>query len=296
MDLYTTAKLLQLPEPTWLIERLYPTGSLVVLYGPSGHYKSFLALDWSLHIATGQSWQGLQVQQGPVIYIAAEGRGGLAQRVDAWLSHYHVVNPPIFFGLEPVDMLDDGPEELIDACREVVYDPEEEPSDLYPALIVIDTLARCFGGDENETADMARFVAGIDLLRQELHATVLVVHHVGKDWGRGERGSSVLRGAADTMIRASKQGSSEEQKTILMKCSKQKDAVEFEDIELRLTSNGDKCIITPGWSIEAAIRSVQKDQTLTSIRAQARAMADLTGLPIETCRNRLRTLARPLHS
>jgi hypothetical protein len=135
---------------------------------------------------------------------------------------------------------------------------------------------------------MVRFVAGVDTLRQELQATILVVHHVGKDWGRGERGSSVLRGAADTMIRASKKRQEGDKEGILLKCSKQKDAVEFEEIELQLLPIEESCIIAPRWSAERALITVLADQTLQSDRQRARAMADLTGLPVETCRNRLR--------
>lgn len=288
MNLYTTSALLRLPDPTWLIERLYPTGAFVVLYGPPGHGKSFVALDWSLHIATGQLWQGLPARQGPVIYIAAEGRGGLALRVDAWLTHHRIQDdPPILFSLQPLDLSDTGADELITACQAIILNGEG-PHELFPALIVVDTLARCFGGDENETADMARFVANIDTLRQELHATVLIVHHVGKDRDRGERGSSVLRGAADTMIRSSKLGK-ELKDGLRLKCSKQKEAPEFEDIELQVTSVKDSYVITPGLvTAEQALQHVQADPSFTSDRQRALKLASLTGLAFERCRHRLR--------
>ena len=287
MELFTDTQVTQMPDPEWLIEKLFPTGSFVVLYGPSEHGKSFVALDWAFHIATGKPWQGLPVKQGPVVYIAAEGRGGLGQRITAWKATYQPASTPVYFSLQPLDILEDGPDELIGACALFAPYADEPETDLCPSLVIVDTLARCMTGDENETKDMSQFVRGIDTLRQDLGATVLMVHHTGKDLEREERGSSVLRGAADTMIRVKR---SKQDDSILLKCSKQKDAARFEDITLRLRSVGDSCIIAPGYTMEQALKTVEGDDHL-SLRGKARRIAELTGLPVENCRNWLRGLA-----
>ena len=91
-----------------------------------------------------------------------------------------------------------------------------------PALVVIDTLARCFDGDENLQEDMGRFIGGIDRLRREFDTTVIVVHHTRLDADR-ERGSTAFRGAADTMVYCRKSRDGELELT----CNKQKDAEEF---------------------------------------------------------------------
>lgn len=290
MELLTSDQVTQLPAPEWLIKGLFPTGGFVVLYGPSGHGKSFVALDWAYHIATDRNWQGLSVNTGPVIYVAAEGRGGLSQRIEAWQNKYRTLGAPVYFSLEPLDILGNGPEELLSVCSPFAFDPDEPPDELFPRLIVIDTLARCFLGDENEAEAMARFVSGIDDLRLGLGATVLIIHHEGKDRGRGERGSSALRGAADTMIRMVKK----QDETMLLTCTKQKDAIEFDEITLRLESVGsvdkNSCIIAPGCTVDQALTLVLADTALGSTLARARQMANLTGLSVETCRNRLRGL------
>ena len=49
-------------------------------------------------------------------------------------------------------------------------------------LIVLDTLARGFGGsDENAAHDMGAFIQGCDILKVKTDATILLVHHSGKD-------------------------------------------------------------------------------------------------------------------
>jgi hypothetical protein len=103
-----------------------------------------------------------------------------------------------------------------------------------PRLIVIDTLARCFlGGDENSSKEMGQFIAACSEVQQRTRATVLAVHHTGKQRGRKpstERGSNALRGAADVMIRVRKTDDG----IIHVDVDKQKDDEAVKDIRLRL--------------------------------------------------------------
>jgi hypothetical protein len=50
---------------------------------------------------------------------------------------------------------------------------------------------------------MGQFISNIDMIRERTAATVLVVHHFGKDESRGMRGHNSLRAAADTVIEVS---------------------------------------------------------------------------------------------
>jgi len=70
-------------------------------------------------------------------------------------------------------------------------------------------------------------------LREEFGAAVLIVHHTGWDGAR-ERGHSAQRGAADTVMlleRAHKDDSLTRD-PVRLRCLKQKDAAEFEDIDV----------------------------------------------------------------
>lgn len=106
--LYSIPELRDLQEPGWLIEKLFPEGALVGLYGPSGEGKTFLALDWALSIAQGGKWLGWSVQQGPVVYVAAEGGRSIRKRVAAWMHDRECPSQPsAFFILEGVQIRDD---------------------------------------------------------------------------------------------------------------------------------------------------------------------------------------------
>lgn len=193
------ADLDEMPEPAWQIDGHFRRGSLVVLYGPAGSYKSFLALAWAGGIAAGLPWLGTNaVEKGPTLTIASEGRGGLRRRRDAWMAHHGITACPHDFGVlaHSYDFVGTDDAERIADGVEGDFGP--------PTLVVVDTLSRNFVGDENMQRDMAGFVRGVDHFRDRWGCTVVVVHHTGKSGGGGdrpsERGSSVLRGAADVMF------------------------------------------------------------------------------------------------
>jgi hypothetical protein len=229
-------ELAALPPPTWLIDGMVPRGGFAVLYGPSGAGKSFLALDWALSVAYGQAWQDRPTQAGAVVYIAGEGVGGLAQRVAAWRQyHDRASRAPFYIIRDTVNLLESTTPGAVLAALAL-------RDDQAPALVIIDTLARTMvGGDENGTRDMGAFIANADQIRRATGATVLIVHHTGKDTSRGERGSSALRAAADTMIALDAEGT-----LISVTCDKQKDAPPFAQIGLERVKVGASCVLTAG--------------------------------------------------
>ena len=224
--LLTVSDLESLEPLDWMVEGALPTGGFLGLYGPSGGLKSFVALDISLHVATGRDWHGRAVKRGPVVYVAGEGRRGLAKRVLGWRARYEV-NPDDFrLVAYPVAVTT---EEINDLILSIGDMPEK------PRLIVLDTLARTFGaGDENSQQDMSAYVRACDRLAEVTGAAVMVVHHTGKDENRGLRGSNALLGALDTNIFVKRSG----RKVELINEAphgKQKDADEFETVHLVAT-------------------------------------------------------------
>jgi hypothetical protein len=93
---------------------------------------------------------------------------------------------------------------------------------------------------------MNKFVNGCYELRDEFPgATVLVVHHPGKDPSRGARGSLALKGAADTEFALTRSGD-----TRKLTNEKQKDAEEAQPITLELTR-----VILPNGKTSCVIQS-----------------------------------------
>jgi len=106
--------LLNQPPPAWLIKGFLPADGLVLLAGPPGAGKSFIVVDAMLCVSHGLPWCGMKVRPGPVIYICAEGGGGVPQRLRAWYQFHgrpitsgrvHVINRPLQLGSEDADDL-----------------------------------------------------------------------------------------------------------------------------------------------------------------------------------------------
>ena len=72
----------------WLVDGLLTAHGFAVLYGAPGIGKSFMSIDIALSVAYGTTWHDKVTKQGAVLYIAAEGVGGLGKRVKAWQAHY----------------------------------------------------------------------------------------------------------------------------------------------------------------------------------------------------------------
>jgi AAA domain len=130
------------------------------------------------------------VRKGRVLYIATEGRTGIANRVSA------LKDPEFFVMTAPLVLTgkDSQGRFLVEAMKSI---DSGDPSD----LIAIDTMARVMGAaDENAAPDIADFLRNVGAIQRAIGAHVMIVHHSGKDVERGARGHSALRAAVDTEI------------------------------------------------------------------------------------------------
>jgi hypothetical protein len=206
---------------SWLLEDYLETDALVVFFGLPSAGKSFIALDIACCVATGTSFHGHAVQHGAVFIIAGEGHNGLARRSRAWSQHngVSIEDADLYFSRGPTDLRDmKNAAWVADAVQRLADETGKTPT-----LIVIDTLARNFGGDENSAAEIGQFVRSVDsLLRRKWNATVIIVHHSGKNAERGARGSSALKCAVDAEYEVKR----EEGKVIHLIPRKMKDAEE----------------------------------------------------------------------
>jgi RecA-family ATPase len=220
----------KIPEPRPLIGGILFRDTLVWLQGKSGDGKSFVALDMAGCIGTGTDWQGYPVTQGKVLYVVAEGVSGTRWRVRAWEEAYGEDMGNVQWLPQPVQAgIPQDWDALVDLVREID-----------PILVIIDTQARVtVGMDENGAKDMGLFVEAADQIRQASSATVLVVHHEGRN-GEHLRGSTALIGAASTVIRVVK-----DDDDLSVTCEKQKDAEPFPEIKLRMQATGDSVVLVP---------------------------------------------------
>lgn len=212
----------------WLIKGWVPANSFGMVYGPSGSYKSFCMIDWAASIATGMSWNDAKVDKGAVLYIAAEGQAGIAGRVKAWEIISDTKTPNLKRYNRGCDVTcGTSRRTILGACDQV-----KKLTGLPVKAIIIDTVNRCFGeGDENSTKDMTAFVQGCDRLKEKTGATIICVHHTGKDADKGARGSSVLKAACDFEHLVIKNPAI---RGYVIRCTKAKEFEEPEPLQVKL--------------------------------------------------------------
>lgn len=163
------------PATKWLIQDVIEDGVIAEIWGESGTLKTFIALDMAVSVASGMSYHGEEVRRaGPVLIIPGEGRQGLKKRV-------RVLCQKRGLGRDIKLRIANRPVMLVKDDQAVWLLKEIGDFDTPPALIVVDTLARNFGGNENSTEDMNAFLDSVVMISREFGATILIIHHCGHD-------------------------------------------------------------------------------------------------------------------
>ena len=161
-----------------------------LVYGPSGHGKTFFTIDLACHIAAGMQWRGRRVKQAPVVYIAAEAGESIQNRLMAWRDHVGTGEKiPLMIWPKASNLMDS-------AFREQMKDKLSAVKAMYGdlGLVIIDTFSRAMpGADENSAKDVTQAIRFADELRDEFGVAALFVHHTGKNEDAGARGSSALK-------------------------------------------------------------------------------------------------------
>ena len=182
----------EVERDAWLINGLLPSEGLAVLYGRWKSYKSFVALDLAVAVASNGLWASRETKPGAVIYVAGEGAQGMRKRIRAYALHRDLHDLP-FYTLEGrLNLGGVGAQEgglLVAAIK-------AQLGSTVPVLIIMDTLSRMLvGGDENGDG-MRAFTDACEALVAEFHCLVLAVHHEGANVeAKRPRGSTVLPGA-----------------------------------------------------------------------------------------------------
>lgn len=180
--------------PPWLIKGVLPRGDVCILFGAPGSGKSFVAFDMGAAVARGIPWQGRKTTKGRAGVIVAEGSGGAGNRVKAYCAKYNLEPEEVDIKImtaAPNFLEKEDIKDVIDAVKAA------GPMD----LMIVDTFAQVTpGANENAGEDMGLALGNAKLIKETTGATVLLIHHAGKDQSKGARGWSGIKAAADAEI------------------------------------------------------------------------------------------------
>lgn len=220
-EVFNFAEIELLPRPKWLVRGLLVESTISVLSADGGSFKSFLALDLALSIATGTPFHGREVKRGAVVYVAAEGFYTVLDRAKVWSQVRGVPLPKNFHILRaPVNVSD---------ARQVTKFAEQFRK-FSPVFAVLDTLSQnAIGLNENANDEMARFMAGMAATGVATGAHIMAVHHNAKATGTF-RGAGAIKNNVDTHISLDRPDEDDER--VNVRCEKQRGRP-FDAFELR---------------------------------------------------------------
>ena len=188
---------LNLPRPQFYIQDILPKQGVMLLYGSPKVRKSWLSEYMAFCISLGIDCLGFTTEQARVFIAQFE--------ISPIAYHWRLRDMGQHFELQE--------RFLYEASPMLMYLDEEENFNRFlaalrtiqPKVIILDCLAACFGGDENDSRDVAQFIEKMSILKQEFEASLIIVHHTNKqnlipNSVDRARGHSRLAGWVDTLV------------------------------------------------------------------------------------------------
>lgn len=189
------------PAQRWLAAEMVPARTVTLLYGDGGTGKSLVSLQLAFGVAASGKWLGLDVARGPALFVTAEDEPEEVHRRIAAVTngsgltlddlgalHWRSLSGQDAVLAAPNSKNLMEPTALFAALR-------AEIARLRPVLLVLDTLADLFGGDEIKRIHARQFIQLLQGLIVALPwdmSIVLLAHPsvAGMNSGTGTSGST----------------------------------------------------------------------------------------------------------
>ena len=169
----------------------------MLLYGNPKVKKSWLSQYMAFCVSVGIECLGFRTEQARVLIAQFEiSPIAYAGRLRDMAANFQLQNQ-MLYEVSPMLLYIDEEENFNRFAAAI--------RPYHPKVIIFDCLAACFGGDENNSKDIARLIEKITTLKMEHEAAVIIVHHTNKNLLAASsvdkaRGHSRLAGWVDTLV------------------------------------------------------------------------------------------------
>lgn len=190
----------EVPARQWHVEGLIPARVPCTLNADGGLGKTILGLQLCVATVTQGFWAGRTVKQGGAVYLSAEDdTDELHRRLFDIAAGAQVsladLRDLIILPLAGKDAILAAPEGKAGTLKltKLFVGIEELLKDIKPALMVIDTLADTFGGNEIDRTQARQFIGALRGLCIRHNVTILLLAHpslAGMASGSGSSGST----------------------------------------------------------------------------------------------------------
>ena len=215
-------------DEEWLIDKILPVPGILALSGMPGGFKTWLTHSIAISVARGLPVFGeFAVKQGPVFFIDEENNQGLIKQRFSSLGANG--NDPIHFLSQTSFKID-----KLGSVEALL--PEAKKRNI--KLIVIDSLIRIHGRDENAASEMARVFERLKMFAKAGISVIFTHHHrKGQGFGRFNpaeslRGSSDILAAVDAHVSVERSPQNED--ILVLRMNKSRYAAPIPSIEVKI--------------------------------------------------------------
>lgn len=187
------------PSRSWMVQDRIPGRTVTLLTGDGGVGKSMVAKQLAVATVLGRDWLGSMPEPGPVIFLTAEDDEIELHIRLAAIVESHAIRFRDLAGLHLLSLAGKDAALAIADRRNVM-----QPTPLFqrlvrstlevrPRLIVIDTVADSFLGDENNRSQVRQYIAMLRGIAVQAPCAVLLLAHpslTGINTGSGMSGST----------------------------------------------------------------------------------------------------------
>ena len=191
------------PGRDWVIDHWVGMGHVTLLAGRGGIGKSILAQQMASAIALGVDFVEAVQKPSTVLYWPAEDDHDEHWRRHCAIADVAGVELSAFDGFLHMVPLADAECSLFDVASRgemvrtsILEELREQIGDYHADLVVLDNIARLFGGSENDRHHVTSFMASLNYAAASTKAAVLLLGHIAKSLNSEFAGSSAWENAA----------------------------------------------------------------------------------------------------
>jgi RecA-family ATPase len=211
-------------EREWFVPGLIPSRTVTLLSGDGGTGKSQLALQLVAASALGIDWLGLPVLEGACLFYTAEDEADelhkrltcIVENAGRRLADLNGITLIPMVGRDPVLAIPDSKGQI---NLTAAYDRlRAEALASTPKLVVLDTAADVFGGNEIIRAQTVQFISRLRGLAIEIDCAVLLLSHpslAGMASGKGTSGSTAWSNSVRSRLYLTAEGDAKSNRRIL---------------------------------------------------------------------------------
>jgi len=180
-------------DKSFIVDEVFYPKTINMLFSPPAHFKSLLAFQMLMCIATGREWLGFKTKRMPVLYCDAENNDIMIRdRTEKLYSGLQMKRKKIPFYLIKGGLLIDAKKNI---NKPFVLAIEQEIIKHKIKLLVFDTLHRFAYYDENRSDDInLLYTEVLNYYREKYGITILFLHHSTKP---DKSNRSTYRGSGD---------------------------------------------------------------------------------------------------